>query len=59
MCVQIAKPYVEPPHNVDKEMAISKLKNGNATGHDRIPAELIKQGGKEIKKVIYELISKM
>jgi hypothetical protein len=38
-------------------MAISKLKNGKATGHDQIPAELIEEGGKGLKKVIYELIS--
>jgi hypothetical protein len=37
-------------------MAISKLKNEKATGHDQILAELIKKGGKELKKVIYELI---
>jgi hypothetical protein len=37
-------------------MAKSKLKNGKATGHDQIPAELIKEGGKELEKVIYELI---
>jgi len=58
-CVQIAKPYVEPPQDMDKEVAIRKLKHGNTTGHDRTPAELIKQGGQEIKKVIYKLISKM
>ena len=55
-CVQTAKPYVEPPQDVDKEMAIRKLKNGNTTGHDRTPAELIKERGQKIKKVIYELI---
>ena len=56
MCVQTAEPYGEPPNDVDVEMAISKLKNGKASGHDLIPAELIK-GGKELKKVICELIS--
>jgi len=40
-------------------MAISKIKNGKATGHDQIPAELIKEGGKELEKVIYEIISKV
>jgi len=40
-------------------MAISKLKNGKATEHDQIAAELIKERGKELKKVIYELISKI
>jgi hypothetical protein len=32
------------------------LKNGKATGHDQILAELIKKGGKDLKNVIYELI---
>jgi hypothetical protein len=40
-------------------MAISKLKNGKASGHDKIPAELIKESGKNPKKVIYELVLKM
>jgi hypothetical protein len=28
----------EPPNDVDIEMAVSKLKNGKATGHDQILA---------------------
>jgi hypothetical protein len=40
-------------------MAISKLKNGKAAGHDQIAAELIEEREKELKKVIYELISKI
>jgi hypothetical protein len=59
MCAQIAGPYVEPPNNVNIELAICKLKNGKATGHDQIPAESIKQGGKELKKVTYELLPKV
>jgi hypothetical protein len=35
------------------------MKNGKATGHGQILAELIKEGGKELKKVIYELIFKI
>jgi hypothetical protein len=31
-------------------MAVSKLKNRKATGRDQIPASLIKEGGKELKK---------
>ena len=46
------EPYVEPPNGVDIEMAISKLKNGKATGCDLILAELFKKGGKELQKVI-------
>jgi hypothetical protein len=34
MYIQMAEPYVEPPEDVDTEMAISKLKNGKTTGHD-------------------------
>jgi len=59
LCVQTAEPCVEPRNDVDVEMAISKLKNGKATGHDQIPVELIKLGGEEFKKVIYELILKI
>jgi hypothetical protein len=51
--------YFEPPNDVDIVMAICKLKNGKATGHDQIPAELIKERGKELMKVIYELMSKI
>jgi hypothetical protein len=46
MCVQTAQPYVEPPNDVDIEMAVRKLRNRKATGHDEIPAKLIKEGGK-------------
>ena len=59
MCVQIAEPYGEPPNDADTETAISKPKNAKADGLDQIPDELIKEGGKELKKVIYELISKI
>jgi len=39
-------------------MAVSKLRNRKATGHDQIPAKLIKEGGNELKKVIHKVISK-
>jgi hypothetical protein len=35
MCAQPAKPCGEPPNDVDIVIAISKLKNGKATGHDQ------------------------
>ena len=57
MCVPTAERHCEPPNDVDTEMAIRKLKNGKSTGHDKIPTELIKEGRKWPKKVIYELIS--
>jgi hypothetical protein len=41
MYVQTAEPYTVPPNYVDIEMSVSKLKNGKATGHDQILAELI------------------
>jgi hypothetical protein len=43
MCVQAAEPYVEPPNDVDIEMAVSKLKNGKATGYDQILAKMTKE----------------
>jgi hypothetical protein len=47
MCVQAAETYVEPPNDVDIQMAIHKLKNGKATGYDQIPARMIKEGGRD------------
>ena len=35
---------VHPPNDVDIEMEISKLKNGKATGCDKIVAKFIKEG---------------
>ena len=40
-------------------MTTSRLENRKETGHDQIPAKLIKEGGKELKKVICELSSKI
>jgi hypothetical protein len=61
MCVQTAESYVEPPNDddADIEMAIRKLQNRKATGYVQIPGALIIVGGKELKKVIYKLISKI
>jgi hypothetical protein len=56
MSIQTAEPYVELPKDVDTEMAISEFKNGKANGRDPIPAELINEGGKGLKNIIYELI---
>jgi homospermidine synthase len=35
---------VHPPNDVEIEMEISKLKNGKATGCDKIVAKFIKEG---------------
>jgi len=40
-------------------MAISKFNNGKVSGHDKIPAELMKEREKNLKKVIYELMLKI
>ena len=50
MCVQTAEPYVVPPNDVDIEMAVGKLKNGKVTGHDPIPATLMKTVEKSSRK---------
>jgi hypothetical protein len=42
MCVQTAEPCVEPPNDVEMEMATSQIKNRKATGHDQISTTLIK-----------------
>jgi len=55
MCIRAAEPHVEPLNDVDIERAVGKLKYGKATGHDPIPARLITEGGKELKKTFYEL----
>jgi len=39
--------------------AINRLKNWKAAGSDGIPAELIKYGGLELHKTIYELCSRI
>jgi hypothetical protein len=54
-----AEPYAEPPNDVHTEMAVSKLKYGKATGHDQILSEMIEEGGKEIKQLIYKLTLKI
>jgi hypothetical protein len=48
MCIQTVEPYGEPQNHVDLEMTIRKLKNGKS--------EMIKEGKKELKETIYEII---
>jgi len=59
MHIQTAEPYAETPNYVYTEMTASDLKNEKATGHDQIQPELIKNGGREIKTVIYKLTLKI
>ena len=39
--------------------AINSLKNNKASGPDNIPVELLKMGGEELSKVIYELVNRI
>jgi hypothetical protein len=38
-------------------MAVRKLKHPKAAGHYQIPVEFIKEGGEELKKIVYGLMS--
>jgi len=61
MCEQPAKPCVEPPNDVDIELAIRKFKNRKEPGFDQVPGKLIKDEGIGLKNVfyVYESIFKM
>jgi hypothetical protein len=48
-----------PPTYYEVSQVIKKLKTHKAAGSDNIPAELIKQGGIELKRRIYKLIMKI
>jgi len=52
-----AEPLVPQPSTSEFELAIEKLKSHKSPGIDRIPAELIKAGGRTIRCVIHKLIS--
>jgi len=47
---------VPPPTYYEVSQVIKKLKTHKAAGSDNIPAELIKQGGTELKRRIHKLI---
>ena len=51
MCVQAAEPYVEPPNDVDVEMAISKLQMEKQLGMIKSQPKLLK---KEEETIPYE-----
>ena len=44
---------IDPPTLEELEIAIKKLKNNKALGADGITAELMKQGGLELKNRLY------
>ncbi|XP_037028700.1 uncharacterized protein LOC119068940 [Bradysia coprophila] len=50
---------VSAPTLEEVSAAISSLKNNKASGPDNIPAELLKMGGEELAKVIYELVERI
>jgi hypothetical protein len=50
---------VPPPTYYEVNQVIEKLKTHKAAGSDNTPAELIKQGGIEIKRRIHKLIMKI
>ena len=55
--IHTAEPLVPEPSVPDIELATEKLKSYESPGIDRIPAELIKAGGKTIRCEIHKLIS--
>jgi len=58
MSVHTSEQYVEPPNDVDMEMAIKKLQNWKAAVHNQIPAKLIKEGGKSSKMPFFKSFKK-
>ena len=50
----VAEPTME-----EVSAAINSLKNNKASGPDNIPAELLKMGGEELSKVLYDLVKRI
>jgi len=55
--IHTAEPLVPEPSASEVELAIDKLKSHKSTGIDKIPAELIKAGGRTICLEIHKLIT--
>jgi hypothetical protein len=53
--VHTAEPLVPEPSAFEVEVAVEKLKRHKSPGTDRIPAELIKAGGRTIQGAIHKL----
>jgi hypothetical protein len=56
MDIETAEPLVPEPSLFEAEIVIGKLKSYKSPGTDRIPAELIKTGGKTLYSRIHTLI---
>jgi hypothetical protein len=55
--IHTAEPLVPEPSTFEVEMVIEKLKGHQSPGTDKIPAELIKAGGRTICLQIHKLIT--
>jgi len=55
--IHTAEPLVPEPSAAEVELAIDKIKSHKSPGIDRIPAELIKAGGRTICLEIHKLIT--
>jgi hypothetical protein len=54
--IHVAEPLVLEPSALEVELAIEKLWNHKLPGSNKIPAELIKAGGRTIRCAIHKLI---
>jgi hypothetical protein len=55
--IHTAEPLVPEPSDSEVEMAIEKIKRHHSPGIDKIPAELIKAGGRTIRSEIHKFIN--
>jgi len=54
--INTAEPLVPEPSAFEVELAIEKLKSHKSPGTDKIPAEMIKAGGRTIRTEIHKFI---
>jgi hypothetical protein len=57
--IHTAEPLVLELSAFEVEMAVGKLQRHESPGTDKIPAELIKAGGRTIRSEIHELINSL
>jgi hypothetical protein len=55
--IHTAEPLIPDPSHFKVEIAIAKLKRFKSPGSDKIPAELIQEGGEELRSKIHDLIN--